>query len=341
MEAQLQAPTPLLGSSLHSAALSRVIHIPERLSSGSASIDDQALEGGFRYGEITSIAGAHGTGKTTVPQLAFHAIASYLLSSPKGEVAFIDTSSTFSPVRLRDVLALRLRVQRQRTTFQQSGYVYTKQPAGSEPVAEELVEEATSMLDRVKLMRVFDVAGLVEAVGEITESCEQVAEFSFETKDLRRGVVADSQDDLSEDAGSETGERAERLASQNKGTEPTQSGKICTIISNAVVGHVSSKNQLYQQKPEENASIFYSITGKPALGKSFTYLIDTSIMLSALPKTAEDAGSAYGDNIKGRKPQYCGILEILHDKNGTRAENWVAFEMVDGLELMSISDGRS
>ena len=117
--------------------------------------------------------------------------------------------------------------------------------------------------------------------------------------------------------------------------------QICTIISNAVVGLVLSKNQLYQQKPEENASIFYSIAGKPALGKSFTYLIDTSIMLSSLPKTAEDAGSEYGDNIQGRKPQYCGILEVLHDKNGIRAEDWVAYEMIDSLKLRSIADGRS
>ena len=117
--------------------------------------------------------------------------------------------------------------------------------------------------------------------------------------------------------------------------------QICTITSNAVVGLVLSKTQLYQQRPEENASIFYSTTGKPALGKSFTYLIDTSIMLSSLPKTAEDAESAYGDNIQGRKPQYCSIFEVLHDKNGNRAEKWVAFDIIDGLELRSMTDGRS
>ena len=72
--------------------------------------------------------------------------------------------------------------------------------------------------------------------------------------------------------------------------------QICTIISNAVVELVLSKNQLYQQKPEENAS-FYSIASKPALGMS-TYLIDTSIMLFSSPKTTEDADSEYGDNIE-------------------------------------------
>lgn len=71
MEAQLQTPAPVVGASLLRAALSRQTHLPERLSSGSAAIDDQALGGGFRYGEITAIAGAHGTGKTTVRRSFF------------------------------------------------------------------------------------------------------------------------------------------------------------------------------------------------------------------------------------------------------------------------------
>ena len=121
----------------------------------------------------------------------------------------------------------------------------------------------------------------------------------------------------------------------------TTGRQLCTIMTNAVVGLGLSKNQQYQQRPEENASIFYSTAGKPALGKSFTYLIDTSIMLSTLPKTAEDAKNAYGDNHQGEKPQYCSVFEILHDKHGIRAENWVAFEMIDGLELRSVDTGRS
>ena len=150
-------------------------------------------------------------------------------------------------MRLRDVLALRLRAQRQRTTYQESGYVYTKQPADQEPVTKELAQESTLLLDRVKLMRVFDVAGLVEAVGEISESCESVAEVSVETGGLRREVIADSQDDLSEYAGSEgldTVEPAERLASQDNGT---QSGKVGMVIIDSVAdifGPLMAKSQV-------------------------------------------------------------------------------------------------
>lgn len=75
--------------------------------------------------------------------------------------------------------------------------------------------------------------------------------------------------------------------------------------------------------------------GRPALGKSFTYMIDTSIMLYALPKRKEDADILYGDTFEGRQAQYTGVFEVLYDKNGTRAESWAAFEIVDGVEIKS------
>ena len=56
----------LLGSTLLAAAETHEKLRPAPASSGSAVIDDMALEGGFRYGEITAIAGATGTGKTLV-----------------------------------------------------------------------------------------------------------------------------------------------------------------------------------------------------------------------------------------------------------------------------------
>lgn len=66
MEEDTPSPTPTLGSSLLKTALSSRGNMPTPASSGSISVDNLALQGGFRYGEITSIAGPHGTGKTTV-----------------------------------------------------------------------------------------------------------------------------------------------------------------------------------------------------------------------------------------------------------------------------------
>lgn len=117
-------------------------------------------------------------------------------------MAIIDTKGTFSPVRLRDVLAARLRDRRQRATYQEAGYVYEKRLSVQPSMEEDLVGEATSILDRVKVMRVFDVAGLVEAVGEIAETCDNLANIAIQNEVLRetaRRIVADSEAESEED----------------------------------------------------------------------------------------------------------------------------------------------
>ncbi len=64
-ENSLAAPA-ILGDKLLAAAIAYEKLRPLPASSGCALIDETALSGGFRYGEITSMAGASGTGKTLV-----------------------------------------------------------------------------------------------------------------------------------------------------------------------------------------------------------------------------------------------------------------------------------
>ena len=109
------------------------------------------------------------------------------------------------------------------------------------------------MLDHVKVMRVFDVAGLVEAVGEITESCEQLTEVSAESRALKRGVVADSEDELSEDGicaeseGPESGDREQLLGSQDNEIMPIRDGRIGMIVIDTIAdifGPLMGKSQI-------------------------------------------------------------------------------------------------
>ena len=115
---------------------------------------------------------------------------------------------------------------------------------------------------------------------------------------------------------------------------------MCTLLTNSIVGLSTSKNPGYSRQPEDGASIFSSTVGKPALGKSFTYLIDMSVLLSTLPKTLEDADAAYGDQSENRQAQYCGIFEVLQNKHGTRAERWAAFKVTDGISVRPVDNGR-
>lgn len=178
----------------------------------------------------------------------------------KGEVAIIDTSGTFSPVRLRDVLAARLRDQRQRTTYHQSGYVYAKQPAESELVTEELTQEATSLLDRVKVMRVFDVAGLSEAVTEVAEICEQRTNSDLEKGVRRRVAVADSEDGLSEDEDREasvTKKPAEESGPPDHDTMLIQDESIGMILIDTIAnifGPLNTKSQVQGKKDPSDLS---------------------------------------------------------------------------------------
>lgn len=66
MSAHSQTVIPVLGSALLEIAEAERGLLRDPLSCGLASIDNLVLDGGFRYGEIISIAGATATGKTLV-----------------------------------------------------------------------------------------------------------------------------------------------------------------------------------------------------------------------------------------------------------------------------------
>lgn len=417
MSSSPQAAPPLLGSSLLAAARAHENARPAPASSGSAAIDRDALDGGFRYGEITAIAGASGTGKTLVGlravvrwmdgfvdtgnrlrlgclasviliarpigfrvqaltyctyQLAYHAMASHLLTYNLGEVAFIDTTGSFSPLRLRNVLAYRLEAKIQRNSYQESGYMYEKRTSALENSKKAIVDKATSMLDRVKVMRVFDLAGVVEAISEVNERMEETTQKS---EKLPLVVVGKSGDEIG-DSEEEPDEEDEGLQGSDPHSDPhsgptgmiildtitnvvsammaksqvqgqallasfmrslhhlTSRRHICTILTNAAVGRNPSNNPDYQHGPRQDVSIFSSTMGKPALGKTFTFLIDTSVFLLTVPRTSDDATLAFGDGGQASSYQKALILEILKDRCGAREGRWAAFEIAAEVKIV-------
>lgn len=237
---------------------------------------------------------------------------------------------------------------------------------------DELIEQATPMLDRVKVMRVFDFAGVVEAVGEIRQTREkssQKADISESAKASRKSQVYDSEEEPDDDivpplkTTSDNDRGSDRTIgmviidtvtnvissmmskSQVHGQaflasfmrsfcQLTNRYNICTIMVNAVVGLNPTKNPDYQRRPDEHVSIFSSTLGKPALGKSFTYLVDTSIFISAVPKTSKDAAIAFGDHPDSPFGKAL-IIEVNKDRRGAREGRWAAFAIVDGVKLVT------
>ena len=70
-------------------------------------------------------------------------------------------------------------------------------PTEPQVMRDKLMQKATLLLDRVKVMRVFDFAGIVEAVGEVGDTWEQQATSSRGVSDAQSGErgkeIADSQ----------------------------------------------------------------------------------------------------------------------------------------------------
>lgn len=113
----------------------------------------------------------------------------------------------------------------------------------------DLTEQATRLLDRVQFMRVFDFAGVVEAIGEIGRMWDNDDQLiaGLELSEMKGGrqVVNDSQDeeDLSDDS-------AEMKASDGpvRGNAPdTQDGQVGMVVVDTisnVVSSIVSQNQI-------------------------------------------------------------------------------------------------
>ncbi|KAL8639598.1 MAG: hypothetical protein Q9228_003380 [Teloschistes exilis] len=371
---------PLSGSTLLANEEKHESSRPAPASCGNWAIDTGALDGGFRYGEITSIAGAKGTGKTL---FAFHAIASHLLAHESGEVVLIATSDIHLP-RLRDVLISRLERHDRGPEFQESGYVYSKQSARKQP-SPDLAHRVTSMLERIRLCRVFDFPGVAEAVAEFTTSLEENDrrdQEAFDAMERKMKGIPDSED---EDEDSDALDFEEHAAAKPKSFDDqdrnrlrqpasanmivvdnmasvvgsmmaksqvqghamlatfmqslqhlTHRRHVCTLVINSVVG-LRLHGVQHPRRLDDHVSIFASTLGKPALGKHFANLIDTSIFLSTVPKGREDADIAYGDGQRPRRFDEAGVIEVVKDRKGTREGIWRAFVIERGFELQSTS----
>jgi hypothetical protein len=124
--------------------------------------------------------------------------------------------------------------------------MYEKVLKKPDAVEHEATDKATSMLDRVKVMRVFDFAGVVEAIGEVGEMWEAVSREWDDAKERKaqskKAIKAISD---SEDEGEEMLDdlaNPERLIPQEDLTSTTTdgAGQIGVIVIDTITNVVSS-----------------------------------------------------------------------------------------------------
>ncbi|KAF2676143.1 hypothetical protein K458DRAFT_322730 [Lentithecium fluviatile CBS 122367] len=171
-----------------------------RLVTGVKKVDE-ALGGGFEKGRVVGVSSDTGGGSV---DLCLTLLANSLLQDPNSTAAIIDTTGNVDIMRLYTFILSSLQ-----SDTALLGILRTNH-ASADPSVEDV---AAKVLDRVKIMRVFDLVGVVEAVGEIRDGLEgkwgrettEVGETKATEQNQTEGprpkktVIADSEDEDEEE----------------------------------------------------------------------------------------------------------------------------------------------
>jgi hypothetical protein len=161
-------------------------------------------------------------------------------------VALIDTAGTLSLAKLRDVLIYRVHKQsRDPLRNQQIFSKFAKSQVISGPMHESLGRKADLLLNRVNYMRVFDLAGVDEAIGEVGETWEvQVQRTDDQPKGVSK-LIEDSEGEnyLSQASSSGNNQIKEMIDQQERGEREISSaetGPIDMVVIDTIANVVTS-----------------------------------------------------------------------------------------------------
>ncbi|OJD32063.1 dna repair protein rad51 [Diplodia corticola] len=294
---------PILASSL-------LAQIPEegggqlpRTGCGTREIDD-ALRGGLDLGVggVACISGEKGIGKTA---LAFAFLTTHLLSQPANQAVVIDTTGTFDVLRLYNSILSRIR-------------------ADPSPAAEDQEAVAEETLGKVKIMRVFDFLGMIEAVSEVRETLEnqrhhqesrqenplqeparpkeQVPAKDQETRKPQRirSTIPDSEDEseddddamlLDQDEEPTEDERTEEMPEDGNGRkEEAEDGRVGMIVVDNITHAVSPMMKTnYAQASALLTSFLRSLSQLTRTHKLITVLVNAVTTVPKPPPSATDS----------------------------------------------------
>lgn len=290
-----------------------------KISSGVTAIDT-ALDGGFDVGYVTCITSEPDHGANDV---VHGLLVAHLLSSPDAYATVVDSSLSFDLRRL-----------------------YKAIEASSEDR-----NAAIRVLNRLKIMKVFDYIGLVEAMSELQETLEERAGSPSPISSVQKPTIPDSQDE--DDAMLDSPSPYQKSAQNDAHASSllivdSISHIIAPLIKNNYaqgqallssimrsLGHLTRTQSLctlvlstaFTNKPkadEETLSMFRSCTIRPVLGNSLGYLLDVHMYLHELPRRSKDApGGMQAQRIKS--VEMVSVLEVVQDRFQGRFGRWAPF----------------
>ena len=296
----------------------------EALRIGVKGIDD-ILQCSIRSGLVTCMSACPGSGER---ELCVAIIAAHLLSSPRAVATVIDSVSSFDIRKVHQVVLSHV---------QQN---------------ENPSQAALSVLDRLKIMKVFDFEGLADAVSEFRRSLEHTSSLPAGGRSQVSGVkpsIADSEDEDEalesvQPAGGTTAPESDLASAHAPQVGFLLIDNISQVISPLVksnytqgqallmtfmrsLSHLTKSYALstllinsttsFAKFKEESPSAFASCASRPLLGKSLTHLLDSHLLVHQTPKRSIEAT----DDSDGE----LSVIEVIQTGHGEDLGRWVPF----------------
>jgi len=121
----------------------------------------------------------------------------------------------------------------------------------------------------------------------------------------------------------------------------TKAHQLSTIVHNLATAYVPlTGSKPTTQTTEDTPSIFSSCKLKPALGRTFGYMVDVHMLLHRVPLEHEDAQVVYGTQRPGQmagQRKMASVLEVLADRYSSRVGRWAAFQTDSEGKLIGIT----
>lgn len=302
--------------------------------SGCHAID--SMIGVLQYGSVCCISAEANSGGRDLGEAY---IASHLLSSPDTAATVIDTAISFDVRRFYRMLVSRLEDQ---TDAQQ---------------------QAMQLLERIKIMKVFDFEGLTDSITEYKDTLDGKQALSNSPTEKRaapRGTIGDSEDeDEMLDSPSPPPNIQANLVPEGTSDHKVPKNLLfinsisqvaAPLIKNRHVegqalltsfmrslNHLTTTHRLCTillndtipktNYKEEPPSAFAACAVRPALGRSFEHMLDTHLLVHrSLTRNSEEL---VGDLVS--------VVEVLQDRNGSSLGQWSAFMVDDSGSIKDVS----
>ena len=373
----MAAAEPILASSLwtaeeeHASYPNRTTSPPHqrrKVATGCPSIDD-SLQGGFDYGSITCVSAEAESG---AKDLSYSLIAAHLLTSERAEATVVDTTNSFDVRRLHKRLVTCLTRDRLRDgkdgdmkdeavqMLERARIMKAFDFVGLTECVAELRENIEVSSNRQPSPSHQVVSAPRGTIGDSEDEEEMLDAPSLPPKPTQSSLKeTNDQADLGGRSShlliidnityvtspilknSHVQGQALLTTFMRSLAHVTRAHGVCTIIHNTTVTYATNNSNNKTTAAEPTSSVFASCTLRPALGKSFPYLLDLHLLLHRLPISPVDTKAVYAAHGAIPKPEHrlASVLEVMHDRYSDRVGHWSAFraDAEGNLAALSVS----